>query len=670
VAARRKIGSVPPGEKGSSVRSFFRGAVEIVRSYLRIVALVPSGGAGLSLLLLGLNVVLGVLPVVFIVATSVMIGRVPAAVAAGSGSVEWQSLVVAFVVAAVAFLVQQILAPLQAALGELLARRIDGRVVDRLIAASLQSTGIGPLEDQRLLDDLTQVVTTLERGFRTAGLACAGVLALVARYTQLVGCIFLIGLVFSWPAAVALFAAVMIFRKGQRGGLRSYGRLFFRSIAVRREAQYYRATALGSAAAKEIRVFGLAGWLSKHYRDLEMYLLGLIWAERRRIYLRPYFAYTAFGFLIAGIAMAAFGSAAAAGTISLTQLTLGLQAALGAIRLGADYPEADTQTQFGMLAYDGVQAFERGVAAFDEGSVQLQPRLDPAGFPRSEIYFEAVDFHYPGSDRPVLDGLDLSLPAGRCTAIVGLNGAGKTTLVKLLARLYEPTSGRVLADGVDLRSFGVDDWRSRIGIIFQDFNRYELTAAENIGFGAVEARGDRDRIRAAAQKAGILTTLERLPGALDTPLARQYEGGAELSGGQWQRVAIARALFALENGASILVMDEPTAALDVRAEAAFFEKFVDVTRGATALLISHRFSSVRHADHIVVLAGGRVIEQGTHEQLLAADGRYAELFRLQAERFTDEDEETEAVDAADLAGDADAVGAAGPGPGTQPEAAR
>ena len=318
-----------------------------------------------------------------------------------------------------------------------------------------------------------------------------------------------------------------------------------------------------------------------------------------------------------------------------------------------------------MLAYDGVEGFERGVAAFHEKTIQLEPRRESRGLPEREIRFEGVDFHYPGSERPVLDHLNLALPAGRCTAIVGLNGAGKTTLVKLLARLYEPTGGRILVDDIDVRSFGVDDWRSQIGVIFQDFNRYELTAAENIGFGAVELIGNRDRIRTAARRAGILTTLERLPRGLDTPLARQYKDGAELSGGQWQRVAIARALFALENGASILVLDEPTAALDVRAEAAFFEKFVDVTRGATAVLISHRFSSVRHADNIVVLDGGRVIEQGSHDELLAANGRYAELFRLQAERFTD-DEETEAVNAADLAGD----GAVEEEAGTESEAVR
>jgi ATP-binding cassette subfamily B protein len=634
------------------MKSYLRGAVNTYASYWRIAALLPKGGAGLVGVMICLNVVLGLLPVAFIVATSVMIGRVPAAVSGGVGSAEWSVLVAAFVVAAAVFVAQQIIAPLQTALGELLARRVDGHVLGRLIDASLKSTGIGPLEDQRLLDDLGRVVLSLEQGFRTAGLACAGLLALIARYTGLVGCIVLVGVVFSWPAAFALLLATMVFRRGQRGGLRVYGRTFRRNQHIRRAAQYYRAVAMRPEAAKEIRVFGLADWLSEQYRNLMTSFLMTVWAERRRVYFRPYLAYTALGFTVAAITLAAMGQAAASSAISLTQLTLGLQAALAALRLGENYAEADTQTEFGMFAYEGVQGVERGVAAFDERAVQLEPRLDPRGLPKREIRLERVTFSYPGSDRLVLDGLDLVLPAGRCTAIVGLNGAGKTTLVKLLARLYEPTRGRILVDGIDIRAFGVDDWRRQIGVIFQDFNRYELSAAENIGFGAIELADNRDRLRSVARQAGILTTLERLPRGLDTPLARQYKGGAELSGGQWQRVAIARALFALENGASVLVLDEPTAALDVRAEAAFFDKFVDVTRGATALLISHRFSSVRHADNIVVLANGRVIEQGTHDELLTANGRYAELFRLQAERFTEEEEETEQVDAADLAGDA------------------
>lgn len=634
------------------MKNYLRGVADVSSGYFRVARLVPSGGPGLAATLVALNLILGLLPVFFVLATSVMIGRVPAAVIGGVGSAEWRDLVLAFSLAAVAFLTQQILAPTQAALGELLARRIDGRVYQRLIGASLRSTGIGPLEDQKLLNDLTQVVSTLEQSFRTSGLACAGLLSLIGRYTQLLASAFVVGYVFSWLAAAALIAATMVFRKGQRGGLRTYAKLFARNIAIRREARYYRNVAMQPAAGKEIRVFGLADWLSDHYRNIQLKLLSLIWAERRRIYLKPYIAYTIFGLAMAATTLALLGRAAAAGSLTLTQLALALQASIAALRLGEHFPEADTQTQFGMIAYDGVQDFEKGVDAFDEGTIQLEPRLDPAGHPGRDIRFEGVDFHYPGSERPVLDELELVLPAGRCTAIVGLNGAGKTTIVKLLSRLYEPTGGRILVDGEDIRSYGVDDWRRRIGVIFQDFNRYELTAAENIGFGAIELAGDRKKIRAAAGRAGILATLDHLPQGLDTPLARQYKGGSELSGGQWQRVAIARALFALENGASILVLDEPTAALDVRAEAAFFDKFVDVTRGATALLISHRFSSVRHADNIVVVAGGKVIEQGSHEELLDADGRYAELFKLQAERFTEDEAESEAVNAADLQGDA------------------
>jgi ATP-binding cassette subfamily B protein len=641
------------GESVTAVRSYAQGILEVARSYARIASLVPAAGRGLAAALIGLNLVLGILPVLFILATSVMIGRVPEAVTGGVGSAEWQALVVAFALAAVAFVAQQILAPLQVSLGELAGRRIDGHVYDRLVDASLKSTGIGPLEDQRLLDDLTQAATTLEQGFRTAGTACSGLLSLIARYTQLLGAAFVVGVVFSWPAAAGLIAATMVFRKGQRGGLRTYSKLFARNIAARREARYYRTTAMQPAAGKEIRVFGLAGWLSDRYVEITHEQLRLVWAERRRIYLKPYLVYTVFGFAVAALMLAALGQAAANGAISLTQLALALQAGLAALRLGEHYPEADTQTQFGMIAYDGVEGFERGVAAFDERAVELEPRRDPEGMPGREIRFDDVQFHYPGSERPVLDHLDLVLPAGRCTAVVGLNGAGKTTMVKLLARLYEPSGGRLLADGVDIRSFSTEAWRRRIGVIFQDFNRYELTAAENIAFGAIERAADRERVRAAARKAGILPTLEHLPLGLDTPLARQYENGTELSGGQWQRVAIARALFALENGASILVLDEPTAALDVRAEAAFFDKFLDVTRGATSLLISHRFSSVRHADRIVVLSGGRVIEQGSHSELLAANGRYAQLFRLQAERFADEEQECEEVDQADLADDLD-----------------
>jgi ATP-binding cassette, subfamily B, bacterial len=226
----------------------------------------------------------------------------------------------------------------------------------------------------------------------------------------------------------------------------------------------------------------------------------------------------------------------------------------------------------------------------------------------------------------VLHELDLELPAGTSTAIVGLNGAGKTTLVKLLSGIYEPTAGRITLDGADLNEFS---WQNGLAVIHQDFVRLELDAAANIGLGS----DDFEAMERAVERAGATDVIAALPNGLFTPLSSRYEGGADLSGGQWQRIALARALFAVERGASVLVLDEPTAQLDVRAEVAFYDRFLELTRGLTTVVISHRFSTVRRADRIVVLDGGRITEQGTHDELAAAGGQYAVLFDLQARRF-------------------------------------
>lgn len=617
--------------------------VRLATARLDIIRLLPRAGAPLAVLDLGANLLLGLLPVGFVVATSVALGRVPAAVRGGLGSHAYLALVEVFLVAAAAFVGQQVVAPVRESLGELVARRVDGQVLDELMAASTGTPGIGPLEDPSVLEDLRTAARELEYGVQSPGQAVAGLLALSARYTQLVGYAAVVAVAFSWLAAVGLVVAVLLFRYGQRGGLRKYAAARFGSGAAELKNDYLRALAIQAGAAKEIRIFGLMGWLRTYLTDCYLDWLRPLWAARRAIYLWPFVYFAACGFGVSAAVFAVLGGQAAAprAALALTAFVMVVQAALSALRLAEYYPESDLQTAVGMHAYDAVRRFTRRVA---DGEV---PGPEPAGtaaaampvpLPTHGIHFDQVTFRYPGEQRTVLDRLDLTIPAGRCTALVGVNGAGKTTLVKLLARLYEPTSGAVRLDGVDIRSYPLDAWRSRLGVIFQDFARYEVSAADNVAFGAVHAAEDRAGIRAAIDAVGLGETLDALPRGIDTPLARHLEGGADLSGGQWQRVALARALFALRHGSPILVMDEPTASLDVRAEASFFDEFTELTRGATTLLISHRFSTVRRADLIVVVADGTVVEQGSHEELMTRGGRYARMFRIQADRFADADE--------------------------------
>jgi ATP-binding cassette subfamily B protein len=246
---------------------------------------------------------------------------------------------------------------------------------------------------------------------------------------------------------------------------------------------------------------------------------------------------------------------------------------------------------------------------------------------------EHVRFDYPGGP-VVLEDVSLTIPVGRSTAIVGFNGAGKTTLVKLLTALYQPTGGRVSHDGRDLAEADPASWQRHFAVAFQDFARYPLTLRENVAMSAIRALDDDAGIVADLDRAGLAHLVESLPDGLDTPLSRLLPGGRDLSGGQWQRLALARSLFAVRHGAGILVLDEPTAQLDARGEAGFYDSFVDLTRGVTSIIISHRFSSVRRADQIAVLDDGWIRECGTHAELLAADGLYARMFRIQASRFT------------------------------------
>jgi ABC-type multidrug transport system fused ATPase/permease subunit len=313
------------------------------------------------------------------------------------------------------------------------------------------------------------------------------------------------------------------------------------------------------------------------------------------------------------------GSAAADGTLGLDRLATYASAAIGT----------------SMIAFGGLSWALDGAAAPVAAVLRLEQEMAPAGelvrgnlqasgIPAQQIRCRNVTFAYPATEQPVLEGFDLTIPAGSSLAIVGQNGAGKTTLAKLLCRLYDPQDGAIEIDGTDLRELDLDAWRSRLAAVFQDFIRFELPLRDNVA----PAGAPDDVIELALSDAGGAGLAP-----LDTVLARGYEGGIDLSGGQWQRVALARALCAVRLGAGVVLLDEPTAQLDVRGEAEIFDRILAATRHATTILISHRFSTVRHADRICVLEGGKVVELGTHDELMATGGRYRTMFDLQASRF-------------------------------------
>lgn len=602
----------------------------------RIASLLPRAGLPLVAVLVLCNIVLGLLPVIFMIETSIFLGKLPAVIAEGMSITAWNPAGQAFVLASAAFVAQQVLAPVRDSLGMLMERRIDGWMFRQLMATSMRSPGLAALEDKEVLSRLKRASSELEYSDQSPGKASAGLLALIARYIQLAGCITVITVMASWLIACAVLSAMLCLRHAERGGLRRYSMIYTKMERAINESVYLRKLAVGSAVAKEIRVFGLLGWLQARYRATQLCWLMPVWKKRRQVYRRSYPAAAVFGLLASATALAAWGIMVSHHPVTLTALAMTLQAVTAALKLSDFYPEADLQTQLGMNTYEVVRDFERGIDRFrvtpGTGELTTGNRV-PAR--RPAIRFDNVTFRYPGEARPVFDGLDLEIPAGKCLAIVGANGAGKTTLVKLLTRMYDPTSGAVLADGVDIRAVPLGDWRKRMAVVFQDFLRYEVSASDNIAFGSVDHLDDLEGVREAALKAGAAASIARLPAGFDTPLTRNLNGGVELSGGQWQRVALARALFAVRHGASILVLDEPTASLDIRAETQFLTELMASIRGVTTIIISHRFSTVRNADVIVTLEEGRVTERGTHQELLRRDGRYAEMFRTQAERFSD-----------------------------------
>ena len=402
---------------------------------------------------------------------------------------------------------------------------------------------------------------------------------------------------------------------------RSYSLAYSRT-ADRRELDYIRQTGASVETAKEVKIFGLNGFLIERYRRLanDFYDANRRLAIRRAAWGGGLTALGTLGYY-AAYAMIVFRTLT--GQFSIGDLTFlagsfrRLRNLLEGLLIGF------TQTASQALYLDDLFSF-----------FEVQPEIlspaNPRPFPavlQQGIVFEDVGFRYPGAERWAVRHLSFTLRAGEVLALVGENGAGKTTIVKLLARLYDPDEGRILVDGHDMREYDLEQLRANIGVIFQDFVRFNMTAGENISVGRIDARGDQSRITTAAERSLASEVIARLPKGYDTSLGKRFRKGVDLSGGEWQKVAIARAYM---RDAQLLILDEPTAALDARAEYEVFERFKELSDGKTGVLISHRFSSVRMADRILVLADGRVEASGTHAELLAQRGRYAELFELQA----------------------------------------
>lgn len=566
--------------------------------------------------MLAVAVISGLLVPAFMLATGALVG----AIREGRGIDGPVATIFAI------FVLGRLLDPLREQLGEALWRQLDESVTQRLMSAMSRPPGLAHVESAEMGDQVAQS-QGLMAGV-TPGEAGWWLGPVVLLWVQGVGSLAIVATYRWWLALALALAYAAAYRVSRRHWHDVTLVLMGRTPKLRR-SYYLRTLALTPTVAKETRVFGLADWLVERYRQGWLAEMHVIWRTRRE----GRAAGVLYALGVAAVELAAIGLIARDGVHG----ALGLRAAVVLAQAVVGAGVLCTYVDGNWFLSEFVRTLDRlgKVEAEGEGAGGLAAGGEQAadGLPLRCIRFEGVTFSYPGADQPVFDGLELEIAAGRSLAIVGENGAGKTTLIKLLCRLYDPDQGVVTVDGVDLRELAPESWHRRIGAVFQDYVQFELPAYDNVAFGALHRRGEREAVAEAARLAGAERVVERLAVGWSTPLSRQFTGGTQLSGGEWQRLALARALFAVKAGAGVLILDEPTAALDVRGEAEVYARFLELTRGATTIVVSHRFSTVRRADRIVVIEHGRVIEDGTHLELVALGGRYATMYRLQATRF-------------------------------------
>jgi ATP-binding cassette subfamily B protein len=507
--------------------------------------------------------------------------------------------------------------------------RIDGAHRLRLIRLAASVDGISHLEDPQVQRLIRQAAGEPDFGVPTPA---DGAIAQLRWVTGLIGaaviCVILAGLAW-WAVPLVLLPAVI--------SLYIRARQYFASarslrVAMKEElhADVWRNAASSSAEGKDVRVFGFGDWMVERMQR-HIYLGNTpLWEHGARIARQ---SWVQLALVLCGLAPVYIlvSRSAAAGQVTVSEQTAVL------IVGWAVFLSVGTGQGIHQMAGSA-----QALRAFDELRGLLAPQREADRHPVARVSgaaapplvrFEQVRFSYPGTGREILSGVDLQIAPGEMLAIVGLNGAGKSTLMKLLSGLYTPGSGRITADGRPIGEDGLAWWRRKVTVVFQDFVRYPLPLLDNVVLGRADVPPDAEAARTAAAEAGLSEVVDRLPAGWDTPLARSRPGGVDLSGGQWQQVVLARALYAVAKGTRLLVLDEPTAHVDVRTEFEIFKRLAGQRGDTSVVLISHRLSTVRLADRIVLLADGKITEAGTHDELMAANGSYARLFRIQAERF-------------------------------------
>jgi ATP-binding cassette, subfamily B, bacterial len=630
-------------------------AVAAVRTSgrVRLCALLWRASRPLSFGAAAFVLVEGAVPVAAMIALGRASGSIPAAVQSGLDSPAAHRLWVLLTIGCGLYALSLLRGPVEDLLTAAVRGRVSEMVQQRLVAAVGTPAGIAHLEDPEVLDRLARVRGEVT-GYQLADAPMTLAGKVGDRFGGLLACLVICG--FRWWLGIGLLVMWLLVRRPLGKMVSARVATFRKSAEPLRASWYYVGLSLQPKAAAELRIFGLGDWLVGRYRDMFLEGMTPAWdkvkALNKRVALMSLLVLAGYGGACALLGWQGFKHEIPLSTLTVMLPMLGMSVPVGVFTL-ADFslglmlsglPDLD-DLESSLTAAGSAALLDTGPAAIPPAEVppaETSPTaISPTGISptatsvalRRELRFEGVSFRYPGASTDVLTEVELTLPAGQSTALVGVNGAGKTTLVTLLARLRDPTGGRVTVDGVPLTDLPAREWQRKVAVVFQDYTRYPLTMRGNIAFGLLGEQPDAEALERAADRSGATKLINSLPNGWDTMLSTGYPGGRDLSGGQWQRVALARALYAVECGAQILVLDEPTAQLDVRAEAAFYDRFLEITEGVTTLLISHRFASVRRAHAIAVLSDSRVAEYGSHEELLAADGQYAQMFKLQAARF-------------------------------------